>query len=215
MSFILSPSILAADFSKLGEQVKQAENGGADWLHIDVMDGHFVPNISFGVPVMQSVRGITKLVFDVHLMIEYPSKYIEAFVKAGADIITVHAEIPDDVEKCIDMIHLLGKKAGISINPDTPASAVEKYLGKVDMVLIMSVYPGFGGQKYITDVNEKISEIRAMTGDDFYIQVDGGIGAGNIADVLASGANVIVAGSSVFKDNIVENIKALRSAAEK
>lgn len=215
MSFILSPSILAADFSKLGEQVKQAENGGADWLHIDVMDGHFVPNISFGVPVMQSVRGITKLVFDVHLMIEYPSKYIEAFVKAGADIITVHAEIPDDVEKCIDMIHLLGKKAGISINPDTPASAVEKYLGKVDMVLIMSVYPGFGGQKYITDVNEKISEIRAMTGDAFYIQVDGGIGAGNIADVLASGANVIVAGSSVFKDNIVENIKALRSAAEK
>lgn len=215
MSFILSPSILAADFSRLGEQIKQAENGGADWLHIDVMDGHFVPNISFGVPVMQSVRGITELVFDVHLMIEYPSKYIESFVRAGADIITVHAEIPDDVEKCIDMIHLLGKKAGISINPDTPASVVGKYLDKIDMVLVMSVYPGFGGQKYITDVNEKISEIRAMTGEDFYIQVDGGIGKDNIADVLASGANVIVAGSSVFKDNIAENIKALRSAAEK
>lgn len=215
MKLIISPSILAADFSKLGEDVKHAQNGGADWLHIDVMDGHFVPNISFGVPVMQSVKDITNLVFDVHLMIEYPSKYIESFAKAGADIITIHAEIPDDIDKSIDLIHSLGKKAGIAINPDTPVSAIEKYLDKVEMVLVMSVYPGFGGQKYITDVNKKITQLREMLGKDFYIQVDGGIGAGNIADVVDSGANVIVAGSSVFKDNIEENIKKLRGAVLK
>lgn len=215
MSIIISPSILAADFSKLGEQVKRAEDGGADWIHIDVMDGHFVPNISFGVPVMQSIRKLTDLVFDVHLMIEYPSKYIKSFVDAGADIITVHTEIPDDVDACIDMIHSYGKKAGISINPDTPVSKAEKYLSKVEMALVMSVYPGFGGQKYITDVNSKITELRNRMGDDFYIQVDGGIGADNIKSVTDSGANVIVAGSSVFKNNIEENVRLLRSAAEK
>ena len=215
MSIIISPSILAADFSKLGEQVKRAEEGGADWIHIDVMDGHFVPNISFGVPVMQSIRRLTDLVFDVHLMIEYPSKYIKSFVDAGADIITVHTEIPDDVDACIDMIHSYGKKAGISLNPDTPVSKAEKYLSKVEMALVMSVYPGFGGQKYITDVNSKITELRNRMGDDFYIQVDGGIGADNIKSVTDSGANVIVAGSSVFKNNIEENVRLLRSAAEK
>lgn len=215
MSIIISPSILAADFSKLGEQVKRAEDGGADWIHIDVMDGHFVPNISFGVPVMQSIRKLTDLVFDVHLMIEYPSKYIKSFVDAGADIITVHTEIPDDVDACIDMIHSYGKKAGISINPDTPVIKAEKYLSKVEMALVMSVYPGFGGQKYITDVNSKITELRNRMGDDFYIQVDGGIGADNIKSVTDSGANVIVAGSSVFKNNIEENVRLLRSAAEK
>lgn len=215
MSLIISPSILAADFSRLGEDIKRAENGGADWLHIDVMDGHFVPNISFGVPIMQSINGITSLVFDVHLMIEYPSKYVEAFAKAGADIITIHAEIPDDVDKTIELIHSLGKKAGIAINPDTSVSAIEKYLDKVEMVLVMSVYPGFGGQKYITDVNEKIAQLRKMLGDDFYIQVDGGIGKDNIAETVACGANVIVAGSSVFKNSIEENIKNLRGAAEK
>lgn len=215
MKLIISPSILAADFSKLGEDVKHAQNGGADWLHIDVMDGHFVPNISFGVPIMQSIKGITNLVFDVHLMIEYPSKYIESFAAAGADIITIHAEIPDDIDKSIDLIHSLGKKAGIAINPNTPVSAIEKYLDKVEMVLVMSVYPGFGGQKYITDVNSKIIQLREMLGEDFYIQVDGGIGANNIADVVDSGANVIVAGSSVFKNNIEENIKNLRGSVSK
>lgn len=215
MKLIISPSILAADFSKLGEDVKHAQNGGADWLHIDVMDGHFVPNISFGVPIMQSIKGITNLVFDVHLMIEYPSKYIESFAAAGADIITIHAEIPDDIDKSIDLIHSLGKKAGIAINPNTPVSAIEKYLDKVEMVLVMSVYPGFGGQKYITDVNSKITQLREMLGEDFYIQVDGGIGANNIADVVDSGANVIVAGSSVFKNNIEENIKNLRGSVSK
>jgi ribulose-phosphate 3-epimerase len=214
MKIILSPSILAADFSRLGEQIKRAENGGADWIHIDVMDGHFVPNISFGVPIMQSVRPLTELVFDVHLMIEYPSKYIESFARAGADIITIHAEIPDNVDKCIDMIHSLGKKAGISINPDTPVSKIEKYLDKVEMALVMSVYPGFGGQKYIDDVDSKITEIRNRMGEDFYIQVDGGIGIENIAKTVKNGANVIVAGSSVFKDNIEENVKALRNEAE-
>lgn len=215
MKLIISPSILAADFSKLGEDVKHAQNGGADWLHIDVMDGHFVPNISFGVPIMQSIKGITNLVFDVHLMIEYPSKYIESFAAAGADIITIHAEIPDDIDKSIDLIHSLGKKAGIAINPNTPVSAIEKYLDKVEMVLVMSVYPGFGGQKYITDVNSKITQLREILGEDFYIQVDGGIGANNIADVVDSGANVIVAGSSVFKNNIEENIKNLRGSVSK
>lgn len=215
MKLIISPSILAADFSKLGEDVKHAQNGGADWLHIDVMDGHFVPNISFGVPIMQSIKGITNLVFDVHLMIEYPSKYIESFAAAGADIITIHAEIPDDIDKSLDLIHSLGKKAGIAINPNTPVSAIEKYLDKVEMVLVMSVYPGFGGQKYITDVNSKITQLREMLGEDFYIQVDGGICANNIADVVDSGANVIVAGSSVFKNNIEENIKNLRGTVSK
>lgn len=215
MSIILSPSILAADFSVLGEQVQRAEKGGADWLHIDVMDGRFVPNISFGVPVMQPLRKISNLVFDVHLMIEYPSKYIKSFADAGADIITVHAEIPDDVGACIDMVHALGKKAGISVNPDTPVSAAEKYLPKTEMALVMSVYPGFGGQKYITDVNPKITEIRKLMGEDYYIQVDGGINTDNIKSVTDAGANVIVAGSSVFEGNIEENIRLLRRNAEK
>ncbi len=214
MKLIISPSILAADFSKLGEEIIHAQNGGADWIHIDVMDGHFVPNISFGVPIMESIKDLTDLLLDVHLMIEYPSKYIESFVNAGADIITIHAEISDDIDKCIDMIHSFGKKVGISINPDTPVSAVEKYLNKVEMVLVMSVYPGFGGQKYITDVNAKIADLRKRMGDEFYIQVDGGIGADNVGEVVCCGANVIVAGSSVFKNNIEENVRKLRSAAQ-
>ena len=209
---ILSPSMLAADFSVLGKHIKEVEAAGAEWLHIDVMDGAFVPNISFGACVYKSLRPITNLFFDVHLMINEPERYIKDFADAGADLINFHVEATKKADECIDLIHALGKKAGITINPGTPVDAVKPYLDKVDMVLVMSVNPGYGGQKYIEDVNPKIRELRALCGEDFLIEVDGGIKADNIKSVVDLGANVIVAGSAVFNDDICGSVKALMEA---
>lgn len=206
---ILSPSMLSADFSKLGEQIKEVEKAGAQWLHIDVMDGIFVPNISFGACVYKCIRAMSNLFFDVHLMITDPERYIEDFAKAGADMITFHVEATKKADECIEKIHALGKKAGISLNPGTPVEAVKPYLDKVDMVLVMSVNPGYGGQSYIEDVNPKITELRKLCGDDFLIQVDGGVKKSNIKSVVDLGANVIVAGSAVFNDDITGSIKGL------
>lgn len=210
----LSPSILSADFSKLGEQVKEIERYGADWVHIDVMDGMFVPNISFGMPIIKSIRKLTDLTFDVHLMIEEPGRYIKDFVDAGADMITIHYEADRHIDRTISYIKSFGIKAGIALNPGTPVSMIENLIEKVDMVLIMSVNPGFGGQKYIEYCGRKIEEVKALKdkyNKEMYIQVDGGIDITNIDKVIKAGANSIVAGSAVFKNNEIEkNIEALK-----
>lgn len=213
----IAPSILSADFSKLGEEVKRVEEGGAEYLHIDIMDGIFVPNISFGFPVMKAIRPLTNLVFDVHLMIEEPSRYIDEFVAAGADIITIHYEAERHLDRAIQYIKSKGVKVGISLNPATSTELIKNIIGELDMVLIMSVNPGFGGQSFIGYSLEKIKEIKKMAkeagNENILIEVDGGIGKNNIKDVVAAGANVIVAGSAVFKENkIEENIKELREA---
>lgn len=207
---ILSPSILAADFSILGKQIAEADEAGAEYIHIDVMDGVFVPSISFGMPVISTIRPVTQKVFDVHLMIVEPERYIEEFAKCGADSITFHLEATKDVDGVIEKIHRTGCRAGLSIKPATPVEAVRPYLRKLDMLLIMTVEPGFGGQKYISASTERIGEARRMAGEmglDLDIQVDGGITTDNVSVVLNAGANVIVAGSSVFHGNIRENVK--------
>lgn len=204
----LAPSILSADFAQLGAQVKQIEEAGAQYLHIDVMDGHFVPNISFGAPIMKSIRKLSNLVFDVHLMISDPFRYIDDFAKAGADIITFHVNSDSDVRATLEKIKSHGIRCGLAVNPDIDVSLLYPYREYLDMVLIMSVYAGFGGQSYIDDVNKKIKEAREFFGPDIDIQVDGGINLKNKDIPVSYGANVLVAGTAVFgADDIGQAVK--------
>lgn len=211
MDYILSPSILSADFKVLGEQMKATEENGATYLHFDVMDGMFVPSISFGMPVLKSIHDATGQVMDAHLMVQEPIRYVEAFKEAGAHIVTVHLEACQDVGATLGKIHDCGMKAGLSICPETPVSAVEPFLPQIEMLLIMSVHPGFGGQKFIPESLDKIREARKRIQEGGYnidIQVDGGIYLTNVREVLEAGANIIVAGSAVFKGDPGENTKA-------
>ena len=207
---ILSPSILSADFTKLGEQLETIDRAGAQYVHVDVMDGLFVPSISFGMPVIKSIRKATGRIFDVHLMIEKPERYITAFADCGADIITFHVEATDKTAEIIGNIHDRGLKAGISIKPGTPVEAVKPFLDAVDMILVMTVEPGFGGQAYIDYCTDKVAAVKMLgeeSGRAIDIQVDGGINKDNVKTVLEAGANVVVAGSAVFKDDIAKNVE--------
>lgn len=205
----LSPSILAADFACLGKEIKEAEEAGAKWLHLDVMDGKFVPCVSFGMPVITSLRKVSNLFFDVHLMIEEPERYIKEFKEAGADMLTVHAEACRHLDRVLHEIHNAGMKAGIALNPGTSLSAIEEVLGLADMILIMTVNPGFGGQKFIPYTADKIRRLKKMLEDrnlTVDIQVDGGIGKDTLETVMDAGANIFVMGSAVFRGDIKENV---------
>ena len=214
---LISPSILAGDFSQLGKDIQKLENAGADMIHVDVMDGHFVPNITIGPPVIKSLRKYTDLPFDVHLMISPVHKYIEDFSKAGSDIITIHPEATENVKDSIDLIKSLGKKVGLSLNPDTPIDKIEKYLDQIDLVLVMTVYPGFGGQKFISKVLNKIKNLKNIKDENkfqFDIEVDGGVNFENNKLAIEAGANILVSGTTIFKNNdgdIKKNIDLLRT----
>jgi len=215
----LAPSILSADFARLGEQIDEVARAGADYIHVDVMDGHFVPNITIGAPVVASIRRVTNLPLDVHLMIEHPERFISDFAKAGADIITVHVEASPHLHGTIQAIKELGAKAGVSLNPATPLSTIEEFIALVDLVLIMSVNPGFGGQSFIPEAIPKIADMRRLLKDRGFsaeLEVDGGITADNIPNIVAAGAEVLVAGNSVFRapEGIGRAMQILREAAE-
>ena len=211
----ISPSILSANFARLGEHVTEAEDAGVDYIHVDVMDGHFVPNITIGPLIVKALRTVTKLPLDVHLMIENPERYIEDFAKAGADIITVHQETCPHLHRTVQQIHNLGIRAGVSLNPSTPASTLDEIIAEVDLILVMSVNPGFGGQSYIHSCTGKIQKLRSMLnvcGSSADLEVDGGVNVDTVCEVIGAGANAFVTGSSVFNDkqSVAENVRLLR-----
>ncbi len=214
----VSPSILSADFSQLGNEIKRLEEGGADMIHVDVMDGHFVPNLTIGPPIIKALRRHTKLPFDIHLMISPVHKYIKDYAEAGADIITIHPEATEDLKKSIDYIKKLNKKVGVSLNPKTKINTVKEFLSEIDLILIMSVNPGFGGQKFMPEVLVKIKELKKMRDKqnlDFDIEIDGGINFDNNKLAIDAGANILVSGTTVFKNNdgnIKKNIDLLKSS---